>query len=171
MRRLLDSLYNAAGYTAALFLVGTLLMVLTGILDRILPFRLLRGSDAYAGYCMAASAFLALAYTFKRNEHIRVTLLLNSARPGLRRGLEMWSLFAALLLSVLFGYYSVRLAWQSYAFNDVSTMIDASPLWIPQIGMAVGTVVLAIAFADELVLQLRGSRHANRTDGEMLRSE
>jgi TRAP-type C4-dicarboxylate transport system permease small subunit len=42
-------------------------------------------------------------------------------------------------------------------FNDISTGNDATPLWIPQIAMAVGTVLLAIAFVDELVLELRAS--------------
>ena len=41
----------------------------------------LRGTDAYAGYCMAAAAFLALAHTLKRGEHIRVTLFLDRFGP------------------------------------------------------------------------------------------
>ena len=54
--------------------------------------------------------------------------------------------------------YSCKLSWQSHAFNDVSTGNDATPLWIPQLTMAVGTVILAIAFVDELVLELMGAR-------------
>ena len=171
MRRTLDALYNAAGYLAALFLVSTLLMVLTGIADRLLPFRLIRGADAYAGYSMAACAFLALAYTLKHNEHIRVTLILQSVPARARRALEIWSLTAASLLAALFAYYSVRLAWQSHAFHDMSTMIDASPLWIPQLGMATGTLILAIAFVDELVMELRGLRQPVENRSEPLRNE
>ena len=62
MRRFLDGLYNAAAYVAALFLVGTLVMVLLGIFGRIFNFQV-RGTDAYAGYFMAGSGFLALAHT------------------------------------------------------------------------------------------------------------
>jgi hypothetical protein len=36
----------------------------------------------------------------------------------------------------------VRLVWQSRTFNDISQGNDATPLWIPQIAMAVGAVVL-----------------------------
>ncbi len=75
MRAFLDRLYNAAGYLAALFLVGTLVMVLTGIAGRLMNFHV-PGTDSYAGYCMAASGFLALAHTLKRGDHIRVTLIL-----------------------------------------------------------------------------------------------
>src|SRR5260221_13733890 len=75
MRRALDFAYDAAGYLAAFFMVGVLLMVLASVIGRLLNFQL-RGSDAYAGYCMAAASFLALAHTLKRGEHIPGTLLL-----------------------------------------------------------------------------------------------
>ena len=157
MRRLLDALYDGAAWLAALFMIGLLAMVLLAIVSRLLHFHV-PGTDAYAGYLMAASGFLALAHTLKRGEHIRVTLLLARLRGGARRGLEIWALFAATLLAALFAFYSVRLAWQSRQFNDISTSNDATPLWIPQLGMAIGTTILFIAFVDELVLELRGRR-------------
>jgi TRAP-type C4-dicarboxylate transport system permease small subunit len=143
-----------------LFLIGTLVMVLLGIAGRLLGFHI-PGTDAYAGYSMAACGFLALAHTLTRGEHIRVTLLLERLGATWRRRLELWSLAAATLLSALFAFYSVRLAFQSWDFNDISTANDATPLWIPQLAMAAGTVVLLVAFADTLVLELRGHpRHA-----------
>jgi TRAP-type C4-dicarboxylate transport system permease small subunit len=107
---------------------------------------------------MAACGFLALAHTLKRGEHIRVTLLLEHAGLRMRRALELWSLAAAALLSGLLAFYSVRFAVQSWQFNDISTANDATPLWIPQLAMAAGTVVLLAAFIDEFVLELRGQR-------------
>ena len=157
MRRALDALYSAAGYLAALSLVGTLVMVLLGIAGRLLAFNV-PGTDAYAGYCMAAAGFLALAHTLKRGEHIRVTLILEHVGAAGRRGLEIWALGAATLLAALFAYYSTRLAIQSWQFNDISTGNDATPLWIPQLTMAGGTIVLLIAFIDDFVLELRGRR-------------
>ena len=66
--------------------------------------------------------------------------------------------------------YSARLAWQSWQFNDISTGNDATPLWIPQIAFAVGTLVLAIAFVDEWQLEWRGKRRVVHSD-EMLHNE
>jgi TRAP-type C4-dicarboxylate transport system permease small subunit len=157
MRRLLDGLYDGAAWLAALVMVGLLVMVLLSVVSRLLHFHV-PGTDSYAGYLMAASGFLALAHTLKRGEHIRVTLLLGSLRGGVRRGFEIWALFAASALAGLTAFYSMRLVWQSKAFNDISTGNDATPLWLPQLGMAVGTTILAIAFIDELVLELRGRR-------------
>jgi len=169
MRRALDGLYDGAAAVAALCMVGLLVMVLLSVLGRQFGFNL-AGTDAYAGYLMAAAGFLALAHTLKRGEHIRVTLLLNALRGGQRRALELWALAAALALAALTAGYSVRLAWQSHAFNDLSTSNDATPLWIPQLGMAVGTLVLAIALLDELVLEWRGLRVQPASD-EMLHNE
>jgi TRAP-type C4-dicarboxylate transport system permease small subunit len=157
MRRLLDFLYDGCAWLAALAMIGVLLMVLLSIVSRQIGFHA-PGTDAYAGYSMAAAGFLALAHTLKRNEHIRVTLLLARLKGRGRRGLEMWALSAAVFLSGLFAFYSVRLAWVSRAINDMSTGNDATPLWIPQIGMALGTVVLLIAFIDEWWLELQGRR-------------
>ncbi len=169
MRRLLDALYDGAAWLAALALVGLLAMVLLSIAGRQLHFHV-PGTDAYAGYLMAAAGFLALAHTFKRGEHIRVTLVLHRTRGAARRALEVWSLAAGTLLAGLAAFYSVRLAWQSHQFNDISTGNDATPLWIPQLSMAAGSVILAIAFVDELVLELRGRRRQT-TPAEALRNE
>ncbi|HEV7928641.1 MAG TPA: TRAP transporter small permease subunit [Nitrosospira sp.] len=157
MRVFLDKLYNAAGYLAAFFMVGTLLMVVAGIADRALALRW-PGTDMYAGYSMAACGFLALAHTFKRGEHIRVSLILQAVSARTRRMLDIWSLFAASVLSGAFAFYAIKLAYQSWEFHDISTGNDATPLWIPQISMAVGAIVLFIAFVDDLMLELSGKR-------------
>jgi TRAP-type C4-dicarboxylate transport system permease small subunit len=163
MRKLLDALYDGAAAVAALCLVGLLAMVLLGIVSRQLHFHV-PGTDAYAGYLMAACGFLALAHTLKRGEHIRVTLLLGALKGRVRRALEIWALGAAVLLSGLTAFYSCRLVWQSRQFNDISTGNDATPLWIPQLAFAVGAVILCIAFIDEWVLELRGQRTAREPD-------
>lgn len=157
LRRLLDGLYDGAAVLAAFFMVGTLAMVLAAILGRWLHFHL-PGTDAYAGYCMAASGFLALAHTFRRNEHIRVTLIVERLTGRPRRGLELWALGAGVLLAGLFAWFSIRLAYQSFDFNDVSTANDATPLWIPQLGMAIGTSILFVAMIDGLVAEWQGRR-------------
>jgi TRAP-type C4-dicarboxylate transport system permease small subunit len=166
---LLDGLFDGAAALAALLLVGVLVMVLLSILGRQLHFHV-PGTDAYAGYLMAASGFLALAHTLKRGEHIRVTLLLGALHGPWKKALELWALGFASLLAGMFAFYSCRLAWQSHSFHDISTASDATPLWIPQIGMALGAVILAIAFLDELLLEIGGKR-VQRSSDEALRNE
>jgi TRAP-type C4-dicarboxylate transport system permease small subunit len=162
-------LYDGAAWLAALFMIGLLAMVLLSIAGRQLHFHV-PGTDAYAGYLMAGAGFLALAHTLKRGEHIRVTLLLSAVPAGVRRVLEIWSLAAGAALAALLAFYSIRLAWQSHLFNDISTANDATPLWIPQIGMAVGTSILVVALLDELVLELQ-RRRGHAAPDEAMRNE
>lgn len=171
MRRVLDRIYGAAAWGAALFMIGTLAMILLSVFGRLLDFHV-RGTDAYAGYCMAAAAFLALAHTLKRGEHIRVTLILDHTGPRARHALEVWSHVAGLACAVLLAWFSSRLVWQSFQFNDISQGTDATPLWIPQSGMAIGSLVFAIAIAEELLATLRGEKQRHRAgDAEPVRSE
>ncbi len=169
LRQALDKLYDIAAVLAAMFLVALLGMVLLTILSREFQWGL-TGIDGYAGYFMAACGFLSLAHTFKKNEHIRVTLFLGMARGRGRFWIETWALGASSLLACLFAAFSLRLVMQSIEFNDVSTSMDATPLWIPQLSMAVGTVIFAIAVIDELVMHLRHP-HRVQESGEALRHE
>lgn len=157
MRKLLDSLYSASAWLAGLFMIGVLLMVLLTIFSRLLGFSA-PGTDAYAGYAMAGAGFMALASTLKKGEHIRVTLLLGTLKGGAHRALEVAALAIAVALSGFLAFYSSRLVWQSWEIDDVSMGMDATPLWIPQLFMALGTLVFFIAFCDELILELLGRR-------------
>ena len=169
MRRLLNFLYDGSAVLAAIAMVALLIAVLLSILSRQMNF-LISGIDAYAGYLMAAAGFLSLAHTLKRGEHIRVTLIINALKGKSQKSLEIIALTLGALLAILFAYYSVRLAFQSHEFNDISTSNDATPLWIPQLSMAVGAVIMAIACLDELVLEIMGRRTVP-TSGEALRNE
>ena len=169
MRRLLDGLFDGAAALAALCMVALLVMVMLSVTGRLLHFHL-PGTDAYAGYLMAGAGFLALAHTLKRGEHIRVTLLVSALSGRAKHLLELWALGASAALAGLLAAYSARLAWQSHTFNDISTSNDATPLWLPQLAMAAGTLILLIALLDEWVLEWRGLRVASVSD-EMLHNE
>lgn len=155
MRRALDALYRASGAVAGIFLITTLAVILLGIVSRLLGFYV-RGTDDYAGYSMAATGFLALGYTLKHGEHIRVSLLLERLKGRRRHAVEVFALAVSALAAAMFAWYSVRLVWNSRLFNDVSQGVDATPLWIPQLGMAAGAIVFLVALLDDLVVTLAG---------------
>ena len=91
-----------------------------------------------------------------RGDHIRVTLVISRFTGTRRRAFEIFCLIMAVAITGAFACYSIKMAWWSYKFNDISTANDATPLWIPQIAMALGTAIFCIAYVQELVLVLRG---------------
>ncbi|WP_313334234.1 TRAP transporter small permease subunit [Comamonas sp.] len=157
MRKLLNGLYEASAWLAGLSMIGILVMVLLTVISRLFGFSA-PGTDAYAGYAMAGAGFMALASTLKKGEHIRVTLLLGALKGSALKTMEVIALVIATVLSGFLAFYASRLVWQSWEIDDISVGIDATPLWIPQVFMALGTLVFFIAFCDELVLELMGKR-------------
>ena len=153
-------------------MVGTLVSVLASILGRLHPAFDLPGADAYAGYSMAISAFMALAPTLRRGEHIRVTLLFNQLPERGKGVLDIACHLVAIVMSAALAWFSIRLMLQSREFHDISTGLDATPLWIPQMGMAIGTSLFMLAFLGDLILLLRGEPLRDpTTDNEPARIE
>jgi TRAP-type C4-dicarboxylate transport system permease small subunit len=170
IRRALDGFYGALMALAALAMITAFACVVLGIADR--QFALgLRGLDAYAGYAIASALFLALPGTLQRGEHIRVTLVLQRLSQRWQKALQWWSLGLGVVLSVFVAYYACRLLWLSHLTNDVSQGSDATPLWIPQIGMALGCIGLAVAFVDAAWSHGSGGGFEKVDSGEAVRME
>lgn|SRR5690606_18598510 len=149
LRPWLDRLYDLCGGLAALFLVLLLLIIVAQMAAR-WSGQQFPGSTDYAGYCMAAASFLALAHTLNRGAHIRVSLLLLRLGRWRRAG-ELWCFTVGTALAWYFAWYAIRGVRVSYQLHDISQGQDATPLWIPQLAMALGTTLLAVALTDRLV--------------------
>jgi TRAP-type C4-dicarboxylate transport system permease small subunit len=147
--RALNRLYLGCGYAAAGFLILMALLVLGGIVARLLSIYV-PGLSEYAGYSMAAASFLALAYTFRSGGHIRVSLILSRLSGIGRRALQVWCLIAASAVAVYVAVFAVRMARISWLLEERSEGADAMLLWIPQLGMAAGSVLLALAVVHSL---------------------
>ncbi|MEO1491311.1 MAG: TRAP transporter small permease [Pseudomonadota bacterium] len=154
MRRALDSLYTGAGVLSGLFLVGIAVTIIAQVIARLIGLTI--DSTETAGFCLAASTFLGLAYTLRRGGHIRVTLAIRHAGPGLRRWIEIWCLAVSAAGVAYFLYWAVDLVWFSWKFNELSPGLMAIPFWIPRLTMAVGALILLIALIDDMICVIRG---------------
>lgn len=164
-RQALERLYLLSGWLSATFIALIFLLVLCQVslnaIDRISG--LLMGSaigltiPSYAdftGFFLAAASFLALAYTLRQGEHIRVTLFLSRCSDRVRRWFEVWCLTVTSAVTLYFSWYSLLLVRESYNYHDLSPGMIAVPLWIPQLAMFLGLLVLAIALLDSLFTTL-----------------
>jgi TRAP-type C4-dicarboxylate transport system permease small subunit len=156
MRRLLDGLYLAAGALAAICLFAVFCLMMVMALGREFSLNIPAGDD-FASWLMAAMSFLGLAHTFKRGEMIRVGLLLERLSGRTKQVAE---LFAHGLAFVALSYFTLsvaRFVHDSWKFKDMSTGTVSVPLWIPQLAVLAGLVILAIALLDEFIHILRGN--------------
>jgi TRAP-type C4-dicarboxylate transport system permease small subunit len=178
MRTALDWIYRSALWLSALCIVAIAVIVglqLFGrIVDKVLE---LLGLPAYgfvilseaeiAGYLLAAASFLALAGTLKANAHIRVAMLLTTLGEGARRWAEMWALGFSFAFSAFMTWHIGTFAYYSWKFNEVSPGLVAVPLVYPQAAMTGGALLLAVAFAEELLTVMRGGRPSIHESNEV----
>lgn len=155
MRRALDLLYLWSGYLAAAFLAAIAVTIIAQIVGRF--FGVAIDSTESAGFSMAASTFLGLAYTFRQGGHIRVNLLVGLSKGTGRKALELWAIGFAAVGMVYFSYWAGDLVYYSYAYHDISPGLLAIPFWIPRLAMAIGGVIMTIALVDEFVCVLTGA--------------
>ena len=149
----LKFLYRLSGYIAAIFLILVATFILTGIASRIFGFYI-RGLAEYSGYCMAAASFLALAYTFGEKGHIRITLFLEKATDLRKKFLEIWSLIIASIFSGYMAFYFLKMLKISYEFQERSEGADEILIWIPQLSVAIGSLLFFICVFHQLILRI-----------------
>jgi TRAP-type C4-dicarboxylate transport system permease small subunit len=150
-----NRLYQVLMFGACVAMIMTFVTIALGVVAREAAWNI-PGLDAYAGYSIAAALFLALPATFKQGDHIRVTLLAQQLNAQLRRALEHFCLFLGIALSGYVAYFSCRLVLISWQTHDVSSGADATPLWIPQLFMAIGALGFLISFIDAWLHHFRG---------------
>ena len=149
----LEKIYKFSGYIAALFLIFIAIFILIGILSRIFGFYI-RGLSEYSGYCMAASTFFALAYTFGEGGHIRITLFIEKLNKKFRKLFEIWCLSIASIFSGYLAYYFVKMLIISFKFEERSEGADEILIWIPQSPLAIGSIILFVCILHNLLKYL-----------------
>lgn len=153
--RFLHAIYQATGALAGVFLVMICVIVSAQIVARqfgtIIP-----SADAFAGFCLAATSFLGLAYSFRSGSHIRVTLFLKGLHGTGRRVVLIVALATAAAITLVLAWHSIAMVAQNYARGEVTSGLVAIPLWLPQIGMAAGIALFAVAILEDLVCALTG---------------
>lgn len=164
LRKALDGLYFGCGVIAALFLISILTIIVLQMLARWTG-QTFPGATDYAGYCMAAASFFAFAHALNRGAHIRVSLVLNALPAGPKRWLEIWCFSIGTALAWYFVYYACKATYWSWKFKDVSQGQDATPIWIPQSAMVIGSVVFAIALSDHLIQLFTKGEHRIKAEG------
>lgn len=151
IRKALDALYQWSGYLSAFFMVCIALTIVAQVLARFSPIPLVVDSTETGGFCLAASTFFGLAYTFKQGGHIRVTLLTRMAGGLMDRLLHLWGILVFAVVMGFMTYWAWDFVYFSHKFNDISPGLMAIPFWIPRSAMLIGSAILLIALIDEFI--------------------
>ena len=157
LRRALDASYAAAGHLAAFAVLAIFVLMIWASIGRTIGWRVSWVTDVVSWLC-AASAFLAMAHSFKHGDFVRVTLLLEKVPPRTRFLLEAGSLLVATVAIGYLAFWATRFTIESWQFNDIAGNMVPIPMWIPQLSFVAGAILFAVAVVDELVIVLRGGK-------------
>src|SRR5947209_9901066 len=116
IRRFLDGLYLFSGWIAGLFLIAIFVLMMLLSAGRPLGFNIPAGDD-FISWCMAATAFLGLAHTFRHGEMIRVGLLIDRLGDNARHYIEIAALLTGSGFIGFFAFPAVVMTWQSLKFH------------------------------------------------------
>ena len=155
----LDLLYAASGALAAFCLAGIAVVMLAQAGMREVGL-LLRGADDIVAWLSAGSAYLALGYTFRHGELVRVGLVLEHVGARARHRMEVAALGTALLVVGYITFAVLRFVYQSWKFGEIAQGLIQVPIWIPQLSLVIGAIVFFVALLDEFVVLLRGGTPA-----------
>jgi TRAP-type C4-dicarboxylate transport system permease small subunit len=157
MSQLKEKLYLCSGLLSGLCIVIITSLLLAQIVGRLFGF-IVPSAEDFAGYALAASTFLGLAYTFREGGHIRVTLLIQRFSPVPRKIQEGAILILSLALLSYLSYACCYMVYESYIYEEVSYGYIPVPLWIPQLPVAIGVIALNLAILDALISVLGGKQ-------------
>jgi TRAP-type mannitol/chloroaromatic compound transport system permease small subunit len=153
----LDRLYLYCGYAAAFCMVCIFVVTTFQIIGRAIGYNP-HGLTDYAGYFMAASAFLAMAHTLNRGGHVRIELFLSMM--GRYRIVAEWiAFFITSAIAIWLSYFSWSMVLWSYQLGDLSQGLDATPMWIPQSTMAIGFSLMALSVVDHTLRMIITGDH------------
>lgn len=147
VRQVLGALYGASSVLAALALASIAIIVLLQIVSRTVGIRVI-GLDDFAAWSMAAAVFLALPDTLAKGGHIRVLLFIQRLPTRIRLAIDVLTASIGLAVALWAARSVILFVWSSYQLGDVTQGELVLPLWLPQLSVAIGFALLAVAFAE-----------------------
>ena len=151
MRSVLHRLYRGCAALGAASLIAVFVIMIAETVLRKMGSYITGANDLIGWFC-AASGFLALPWTFKTGELVRVGLFIDKASGVKRRLLELACLGGAAVFAGFAAWATGRYMWKGATAGELTQGMIELPLWVPQLSLLVGLSVLFVAIVEEFVL-------------------
>lgn len=102
-------------------------------------------ADEVSGYLLAGSFFLAAAYALQEGAIVRIDILYNKIPLKIRCFVDVFINVVVLGYAVILFRYTLEYMLKSYATHTLSVTILHTPLWIPQMTIPIGCLMLFLS--------------------------
>lgn len=151
----LDRVLEVANRIAAFSILVMAALILTEIFCRVALDYSIKLVWETGTYLLAASWFLAAGYTLRTGGHVRIALLAGKLSTSGKRFLDIVATLGGIWICGVLLASLVQLFTDSIKYNKHSFTPMQTPLWIPQLFVVIGAVLLLLAMAARLWLLLR----------------
>ncbi len=147
--RWIDSLCAFFGAIAAAFLMIVALIVVFEVFMRYIGRPTIWVAETSI-YLTMAVGLLAAAYALRENMHFSMTFLTDRISARNHRRLRIVTHLMGIAYSSVYVVKGLEMAKFSYEFEDVSTGLLETPLWIPNALLPIAGALLALQFLSKL---------------------
>ncbi len=106
--------------------------------------------EEYSGFMFVFIVFMGLGYVTRADNHISVELFFNRLPPGLKGATDVVMMTLNFLVISVYGYFAVDVFIQGLTYQETS-VVTATPLWIPKVFMCVGILVFILETLNQLI--------------------
>lgn len=160
MRRLIDALSRGLFWLCAFVILAMALMVAYEVIARYFFGSPTIWVTEISSYMLVAVSFLGASWTLKLDGHIRMELLGETAGPRGRRFSDFAMFLVGAFVSAALLWTGWNMTLANYEFGWRSSTLLATPLWIPQMLVPLGSLVLLAQCLLGLVDVITGRRYA-----------
>lgn len=115
-------------------------------------------ADEVSCYLLVGITFLGAAYTLNKDGHVRIETLVDRLRPKTRQRLELITDILSIVFLVVFTRQAYWLVKDSYVSIKISATLLRTPLYLPQLLLAVGLTWLSLELLAHILRRTINSR-------------
>lgn len=142
--RILNVITNITGVVAGLLVLFTGFMIVYEVICRSIFNAPTEWVMEISTYCVVVAGFLGMGVAYAGKKHIHVDILISRLSPKARCYIEFGTAFIGAFYSLIFMQQSWEMAMFSLKINNCAPTTLSTPLWIPQISIPIGLLVLLL---------------------------
>ncbi len=150
-----DKLCDYGAYLSSFFMILIVALILFEIMLRTFFHTSTLISDEFSAYFFVSVVMLGLAYTFKEDGHIRITLILSRLGKKAEKILDIVTSTIALILTLFIFYHSLIMVFETCRLDMRADSIAETPLFIPEIAIPIGFFLFSLQIIGKIIRRIR----------------
>ncbi|MDD9302965.1 MAG: TRAP transporter small permease subunit [Desulfobacter sp.] len=151
---LVDRLSLGGACLSALFMVLIVLVIAVEILLRSVFNTSTLISDEYSAYFFVGVVLLGLAFTFKEDGHIKITLVTSVLGEKGQAVLDVLTTAVAIGVTSFALYYASLMVYDSWALGMQADTISETPIYLSQLVIPLGLLLFDLQLGARLLKRL-----------------